>query len=58
MPPRRRNRRLTKMLITSEGLPAVRLHTQGGDFYEKTYFLERGDPNRRRTWPRKDSCKC
>lgn len=32
-----------KALITSEGLPAVRLHTQGPDFYEQTYFLKRGD---------------
>ena len=32
-------------LISSEGVPAVRLHTQGPDFYEQTYFLRRGDPN-------------
>ncbi len=38
----------TKVLITSEGLPAVRLHTQGGDFLEATHFLERGDPNRKK----------
>jgi len=37
----------TKVLITSEGLPAVRLHTQGGDFLDATHFLERGDPNRK-----------
>ena len=34
---------LTKVLIASEGLPAVRLRTQGADFFEKTYFLKRGD---------------
>jgi len=34
---------LTKVLICSEGVPAVRLHTQGPDFYEKTHFLKRGD---------------
>lgn len=34
---------LTKVLVSSEGVPAVRLHTQGPDFYEKTYFLKRGD---------------
>jgi cytochrome c553 len=34
---------LTKVLVSTEGLPAVRLHTQGPDFYEKTYFLKRGD---------------
>jgi Protein of unknown function (DUF1549)/Protein of unknown function (DUF1553)/Planctomycete cytochrome C len=32
-----------KVLVCSEGLPAVRLHTQGPDFYEKTYMLRRGD---------------
>ncbi len=34
-------------LISSEGVPAVRLHTQGPDFYEETYFLERGDLSRK-----------
>jgi hypothetical protein len=38
-------RDLKKVLIASEGLPAVRLHTQGDDFFDKTYFLRRGDPN-------------
>jgi hypothetical protein len=33
-----------KMLIASEGLPAVRLHTQGDDFLPDTHFLRRGDP--------------
>jgi mono/diheme cytochrome c family protein len=37
----------TKMLISSEGVPAVRLHTQGGDFLEQTHFLKRGDPNQK-----------
>jgi hypothetical protein len=36
-----------KALISSEGLPAVRLHTQGADFLEKTYVLKRGDPNQK-----------
>ncbi|MDR3632249.1 MAG: DUF1553 domain-containing protein, partial [Isosphaeraceae bacterium] len=36
-----------KALISSEGLPAVRLHTQGGDFLDKTHFLKRGDPNQK-----------
>ena len=40
--------KLTKVLITSEGVPAVRLHTQGGDFLPDTHFLERGDPNRKK----------
>lgn len=34
---------LTRALVTSEGLPPLRLHTQGADFFEKTYFLKRGD---------------
>jgi hypothetical protein len=36
-----------KMLICSEGVPAVRLHTQGPDFYEKTFVVKRGDPNQK-----------
>jgi hypothetical protein len=36
-----------KAMISSEGLPAVRLHTQGGDFLEKTHHLKRGDPNQK-----------
>ena len=36
-----------KALICSEGLPAVRLHTQGGDFLPDTHFLKRGDPNQK-----------
>jgi mono/diheme cytochrome c family protein len=38
---------LTKALISSEGVAAVRLHTQGGDFLEQTHFLKRGDPNQK-----------
>jgi cytochrome c553 len=34
-----------KALICSEGVPAVRLHTMGPDFYEKTFLLQRGDLN-------------
>ncbi len=34
-------------LISSEGVPAVRTHTQGGDFLEQTHFLKRGDPNQK-----------
>ena len=37
--------KLAKALISSEGLPAVRLHTQGGDFFPVTYFMRRGDTN-------------
>ena len=39
--------KLPKALVSSEGVPAVRLHTQGGDFLEKTHFLRRGDPNQK-----------
>jgi hypothetical protein len=33
-----------KALVATEGLPAVRLHTQGEDFLPETHFLRRGDP--------------
>ncbi len=39
--------RIAKMLICSEGVPAVRLHTQGPDFYDKTYIVKRGDPSQK-----------
>ena len=38
---------IQKALISSEGVPAVRTHTQGGDFLEQTHFLKRGDPNQK-----------
>ena len=38
---------LTKVMIATEGLPAIRLHTQGADFFEHTYFLKRGDLNQK-----------
>jgi hypothetical protein len=34
---------LTKVLIASEGVKPIRLHSQGADFFEKTYLLKRGD---------------
>ncbi len=34
-----------KALVATEGLPAVRLHTQGEDFLPETHFLRRGDPD-------------
>jgi mono/diheme cytochrome c family protein len=37
--------KLVKAMVCSEGLPAIRLHTQGPDFYEQTHVLRRGDPN-------------
>ena len=36
-----------KALISTEGVPAVRNHTQGPDFYEQTFFLSRGDLNKK-----------
>ena len=36
-----------KMLISSEGVAPLRLNTQGADFFEDTYFLNRGDPNQK-----------
>jgi mono/diheme cytochrome c family protein len=37
--------KLVKAMVCSENLPAIRLHTQGPDFYEQTHVLRRGDPN-------------
>ncbi len=36
-----------KALICSEGLTPVRLHSQGADFFQETYFLNRGDPHQK-----------
>jgi len=33
-----------KALVSSEGLPPIRLHSQGEDFLKETHFLRRGDP--------------
>jgi hypothetical protein len=38
---------IVKALISSEGMPAVRLHTQGEDFFPDTHFLRRGDPEQK-----------
>lgn len=38
-----------KTLISTEGLPALRLHTQGGDFLPATHFLRRGDADQKET---------
>ncbi len=34
-----------KVLVSGDDLPAVRLHTQGADFFEQSFFLRRGDVN-------------
>jgi hypothetical protein len=36
-----------KALISSEGLAAIRLHSQGEDFLKETHFLKRGDPGQK-----------
>jgi mono/diheme cytochrome c family protein len=36
-----------KALIASEGVPPLRMHTQGADFFEQTYFLKRGDTDQK-----------
>ncbi|MBN9691977.1 MAG: PSD1 domain-containing protein [Verrucomicrobia bacterium] len=36
---------LTPVMVATEGLPALRMHTQGADFFEQTHLLKRGDPN-------------
>lgn len=38
---------LRKVLISSEGLAPVRLHSQGDDFFPETFFLRRGDTNQK-----------
>jgi mono/diheme cytochrome c family protein len=39
--------KLEKVLVASEGLPPVRLHSQGDDFFKQTFFLKRGDVNQK-----------
>ena len=39
---------LTKVLICAEGYPALRMHTQGADFFAETYFLNRGSTDQKR----------
>jgi hypothetical protein len=34
--------KLTKVLVCAEGYPALRMNTQGADFFNETYFLNRG----------------
>ncbi len=36
-----------KVLVCTEGLPPVRLHSQGKEFFEVTYYLRRGDPEQK-----------
>jgi mono/diheme cytochrome c family protein len=39
--------RKLQAMICSEGLPPLRLHSQGSDFLEHTHLLNRGDPNQK-----------
>jgi hypothetical protein len=39
--------KLTKVMVCSEGFTPIRHHTQGADFFNETYFLVRGDVNRK-----------
>jgi Protein of unknown function (DUF1549)/Protein of unknown function (DUF1553)/Planctomycete cytochrome C len=39
--------RTVKMLVASEGLPPIRLFSQGDDFFKETWFLRRGDVNQK-----------
>ena len=35
----------TRMMICGEGYDPIVMHTQGGPFFEQTYFLKRGNPD-------------
>jgi mono/diheme cytochrome c family protein len=39
---------LTQVLMCGEGFPALRMHTQGGDFLPETHFLQRGSADQKR----------
>ena len=40
--------KLTKVLVCAEGYPALRMNTQGADFFNETYFLQRGSTDLKR----------
>ncbi len=40
--------KLTKVMICGEGHPAMRMHTQGADFFDQTYFLQRGSTDQKK----------
>ena len=40
--------KLTKVMVCAEGYPAIRMHTQGGDFLPETHFLHRGSTESKR----------
>ncbi len=39
---------LTQVMMCGEGFPAIRMHTQGGDFLPETHFLHRGSTDQKR----------
>ncbi len=41
----RPKQKLTTVMVATEGLEPIRMHTQGADFFEQTFFLKRGDLN-------------
>ena len=38
-----------KVMICSEGVKPMRRHSQGADFFDKTYYLRRGDTDQKQT---------
>ncbi len=40
--------KLTKVLVCAEGFPALRMHTQGADFFKETHILNRGSTDLKR----------
>ncbi len=40
--------KLTPVLVCAEGYPALRMHTQGADFFPETYLLQRGNADLKR----------
>jgi len=40
--------RRERVLVCAEGYPAVRMHTQGADFFPETHFLQRGSTDQKR----------
>jgi mono/diheme cytochrome c family protein len=40
---------LTKVMVCSEGFKPIRHHTQGADFFEQTYYLNRGDTDQKQS---------
>jgi hypothetical protein len=39
--------RLTKVMVCSEGVPPIRHHTQGADFFNESFYLRRGNSDQK-----------